>query len=188
MKIIYKCLRVGFFYLSIFYSFNLVTSSFAQANADTRIWKPVGNALFTWGIWDIYQSQLLTLTGQFDPIQYKNNQQPILLRLEYLRDIQSKNLLKATLEQWSHLGIPAPKIEQWAKNMQSKFPDIHEGDRLYYFFDGQRGQFFYQKTNSTPYLYAEVTDPEQAKAMIDIWLSPKTEYPKLREKLITPNQ
>lgn len=151
---------------------------------DSKSWYLVGKATFTWGFWDIYDSALFTPSGQFVEASYQADTLSLLLLIEYQRNFSAKTLLDATAEQWTHLGIGEAKITYWKKAMVGSWPAIKKGDKLYYFYNGAKGQFFYQPKDKKPYLYSEITDKAQAKAFIAIWLSPHTAYPKQRAALI----
>lgn len=151
---------------------------------DNKPWYLVGKATLTWGFWDIYDSALFTLTGQFLDNKYQADALSLLLLIKYQKNFSANSLLDATAEQWAHLGIDEQKIKRWEKAMTGSWPAIEKGDKLYYLYNGMKGQFFYQQKNKKPYLYSEITNKAQAKAFIAIWLSPHTAYPKLRAALI----
>lgn len=151
---------------------------------DNKPWYLVGRTTFSWGFWDIYDSALFTPTGQFLVTQYQADTLSLLLLITYQKNFSAKTLLDATVEQWEHLGVGELQINEWEKRMQGSWPAISKGDKLYYLYNGVKGQFFYQKQEEKPYLYSEIKDKTQAKAFIAIWLSPRTAYPKQRAALI----
>ncbi len=151
---------------------------------DKKPWYLVGKATLSWGFWDIYDSALFTLTGQFLEKKYQADALSLLLLIKYQKNFSAKTLLDATADQWAHLGIEDQNIKRWKKSMTGSWPAVQKGDQLYYFYNGVKGQFFYQQKKKKPYLYSELTNKAQAKAFIAIWLSPYTAYPKMRTALI----
>ena len=137
-------------------------------------WKAVGQGQLTWAFWVIYDSELRTPTGS-----YSDNQQELVLIIDYRRDITKKALLEATGDQWQHLGIKAEQRTLWLKQLDSIWPDIQEGDQLAFVLTRQGGRF-YQKEEPL----GERLNLGISRAFIDIWLSPKTAYPELRKNLI----
>ena len=71
------------------------------AYADTQFNK-VGEARMEYLFWDVYDATLYTPSG----ILYCPKQTPVKFTLTYLRDFDAKDIVKATNEQWQHLGKP----------------------------------------------------------------------------------
>ncbi|WP_232312709.1 chalcone isomerase family protein [Enterovibrio coralii] len=109
---------------------------------------------------------------------------PVALVITYSRNIESADLLDATVEQWEHLGISSADIASWVPEMDGKWPDVNKGDRLIYVFNGEQGTFYYQPKNGDVSLSGHLNDSALAKAFSDIWLSPNTSYPSVRLALI----
>ncbi|HHY0413442.1 TPA: chalcone isomerase family protein, partial [Vibrio parahaemolyticus] len=56
---------------------------------------------------------------------------------------------------------------------------------LIYVTDGDKGQIIYRQARTkTQKMVGEITDERMNDAFLSIWLSPKTEFPKLRKQLI----
>ena len=49
--------------------------------------------------WDVYDAVLFTPSGN-----YSAGTHPIKFKLTYLRDFEAKKIVKATNEQWEHIG------------------------------------------------------------------------------------
>ncbi|NVJ56624.1 MAG: chalcone isomerase family protein, partial [Vibrionaceae bacterium] len=103
--------------------------------------------------------------------------------IDYQRDISSQQLLEATDEQWQKLGYQTPMRKQWLVQLKTIFPDIKKGQQLAYVTDGKTGQFYYQHKGQVDAI-GSISDETLNDAFLAIWLSPNTQYPKLRKQLI----
>jgi hypothetical protein len=152
----------------------LLCTGIAQASPLQDLQK-VGDARLKVWFWDIYESSLYTASGQYNEADY-----PIALQIDYLRDISSEDLVEATVEQWQKQGLDDKRMSQWIERITELWPDIRKGDQLIFRVDdNQKGRFYY---NQQP--LGEIEDTGFSAAFLGIWLSPDTEYPKLRQKLI----
>ncbi|WP_305817066.1 hypothetical protein [Photobacterium leiognathi] len=137
-------------------------------------WKTVGQATLTWGLWDIYNSELKTPTGKYSGLDSN-----LALIIRYLRDIDKDDLLQATNEQWQHLGYSKQQITPWLTTLSAIWPNVKKGDRLIFVQRNGIGQF-YQGTQPL----GKPLSKSLTRSFIAIWLSPKTDYPELRKQLI----
>jgi hypothetical protein len=158
-----------------------------------REWPVVGTAQFSKFFFDIYQVELLTPSGKFNPIalsieQYADGDDQLALSIVYQRDISAKQLLDATQQQWQHLGLSEKNVTEWLIVLEPIFPDVVEGDRLTYWVNSQGGHFYLRHTLSgTEQKIGEIQSVPMSKAFLSIWLSPLSEYPKLQQQLIGAN-
>ncbi|MET4696008.1 chalcone isomerase family protein [Endozoicomonas lisbonensis] len=140
-------------------------------------WQTVGQGKLTWGFWTIYDSELRTPTGH-----YAADQKQLALLITYRRDIDREALLKATSDQWQHLGISDDRRVLWLAELERIWPDVSKGDQLTFVLSGSGGLFFLAgKQLGSP------IEADFSRAFINIWLSPKTAYPKLRLQLLGRN-
>ncbi len=157
-----------------------------QAMWDQKMWQSwptVGKATLSWFLFDIYHSELTSPDGRY--LEGADiTPHPMALSIVYLRDITRQQLLEATAEQWQHLGYSPESQQPWLTQLQAIYPDIKEGERLVYITDGTTGEFRFYGNNKPGQLLGEVKNARLNDAFLAIWLSPQTEYPKLRAKLI----
>ncbi|TOA00543.1 hypothetical protein CGK24_06880 [Vibrio parahaemolyticus] len=147
-------------------------------------WETVGEAQLTWFVFDIYRSRLKAPNGQY-LVSKDVSPHPFALEINYQRDISKQQLLEVTDEQWQKLGFPKSNRQQWITQLSSVFPSIKNGDELTYVTDGDKGQIIYRQAGTkTQKMVGEITDERMNDAFLSIWLSPKTEFPKLRKQLI----
>ncbi|EOB3551775.1 chalcone isomerase family protein [Vibrio vulnificus] len=140
----------------------------------------------SWFVFDIYDSKLVTPNGEFE-VNADVTPHPLALEIRYLRDISREDLLSATEEQWQKMGIAAKK--PWRDSLELIFPNIKKGDKLTYITDGEKGRLLINRHDSDKAeVVGNVADQELNDAFLAIWLSPKTQYPSLRAKLIGWNQ
>ncbi len=159
-------------------------SGMPSSTDDWRQWKTVGEAKLTWLIFDIYTSRLKTPDGEYK-VSGDISPHPFALEINYLRDVSREELINATDEQWQKLGFTKSYRRQWVSDLKTIFPDIKNGDTLAYVTDGKTGQLIYRSASGEPYeTVGYVNDERLNDAFLSIWLSPNTEYPKLREQLI----
>ncbi|SUP09328.1 putative periplasmic protein [Vibrio metschnikovii] len=148
-------------------------------------WPVVGQATLSWLFWDVYHSQLRSPDGQY---QKQPGQEvathPLALEIHYLRTIRREQLLEATEKQWQKLGYSAENIESWMAQLSHLFPTVEKDQRLVYLSDGQHGQLWYFPTPTDKHVRGEVIDPQMNEAFLAIWLSPRSDYPRLRNQLV----
>lgn len=166
-----------------------ISSSYASNsdNLEWRSWDTVGAAQLSMLFFDIYESELLTPNGQYT-ISNDITPHPLALSITYQRDISQQQLLDATVEQWQKLGFPSNEMNEWSKKLEIIFPDIEEGHNITYVTNGSQGDFFHSGSSSSAQLIGSIQDESFNDAFLSIWLSPDTEYPKLRQGLLGNNQ
>jgi hypothetical protein len=163
---------------------NVVGLSEIMTTSNWQQWQTVGEAQLTWFIFDIYKSRLKTPDGQYQ-VSGDVSPHPFALEINYQRDISKEQLLDVTDEQWQKLGFTQAYRQQWISELNTMFPDIKKGDELTYLTDGKNGQLIYRQGGSKPYqTIGYVKDERLNDAFLSIWLSPQTEFPKLRKQLI----
>ncbi|MGR5131879.1 chalcone isomerase family protein [Vibrio alfacsensis] len=147
-------------------------------------WQTVGEAQLTWFVFDIYQSRLKTPNGQYT-ISSDVSPHPFALEINYQRDISKQQLLDVTDEQWQKLGFTQSYRQQWISELDTMLPNIKKGDKLTYLTDGKTGQLIYRQAGRDRYQTVGYVEDERLNdAFLSIWLSPQTEFPKLRQQLI----
>jgi len=133
-----------------------------------------GSAKFSVLFWDIYQSHLWSS----EPV-YSKEDEALLLKIEYLRDITKDDLIDKTVEQWRHLKLSKQRYEPYVKKLQVLWPDIKKGDSLALLKSENRSVFYFNDQ-----WLGEIDDAYFSEIFLAIWLSPNTSQPKLREQLI----
>lgn len=137
--------------------------------------KLVGQAKLSVLFWDVYDSSLYTPSGRFEGIAA-----PLKLQLVYLRNIASRELVDATREQWQKLGLYRPEHEAWLAELQRMWPSVKPGDSITLdWSEPQQSRFYF---NGRP--IGSIDDARFGELFAAIWLSEKTEYPKVRKQLI----
>lgn len=158
----------------------LLLSPLAQA-ADWLNWRTVGQATLTWGPFTVYDSQLLTPTGRWQPQQW-----PVSLVITYRRDITRQELLDATLEQWQAQKTgSSSQHQQWLQQLSTFWPNVSNGTRLAFSADAEGGQFYWQPAGTGAAIKAIGPHFDRAfrDAFLGIWLAPNTTYPDIRREL-----
>lgn len=157
-------------------------ASVGSSTAEWKYWRTVGQAQLSVLFFDIYQSRLLTPTGVYEQTD-DITPHPLALSIHYQRDVSRSQLIDATEEQWEKLGYSQSRRKQWLFQLEGIFPDIKKGQRLAYVTDGQTGHFYYQGSGGVEQI-GVIEDESLNDAFLAIWLSPQTQYPKLRNQLI----
>ncbi|SIO38937.1 chalcone isomerase family protein [Salinivibrio sp. ES.052] len=141
-------------------------------------WPEVGEATLTWGWWTIYQSSLRAPSARYQA------QSPHALVITYARDISDDRLMKATNDQWAHLGFSDAQRARWQTDLKEAWGDIAEGDRLAFVRHNDKGVFHYQPEGQDWRTTLVVDETELADAFLAIWLSENTDYPDHRRALL----
>jgi hypothetical protein len=147
-----------------------------ENSLDKKNFISIGQTTFTVLFWDIYTSQLLTSSGKYPLIDSKDD---LLFDINYLTSIKSEDLIKRTIEQWQHLGIPEDKYQIYLPLLKNMWPDIQEGDNLSILIHQGRSIFYFNKQ----YL-GVIDDLRFGEIFLAIWLSEKTSQPSLRNELL----
>ena len=143
-------------------------------NSMATEFKSVGQSRFEYYFWDVYDAKLATPSGN-----YQFGQHPVKLSLTYLRDFAAKDIVKATNEQWQHLG-KTDLLGKFDQQLLALWPDIKEGETLSFITDTQGiGTFYHNDTK-----LGGIDDSQFADNFLAIWLSPKTSQPDMRKQLI----
>lgn len=151
----------------------LTCAASAMASGDSL--QLVGEARLKVLLWPVYDSRLYSKTGNYNP-----GQRPLRFEIEYLRNIDASDLVLQTELEWEQQGIVDPRRAQWLGTLLKLWPDVTEDDVLTLHLDEQGRSIFY----SNDELLGQIEDPEFGVYFLDIWLSPATSRPKLREALL----
>jgi hypothetical protein len=142
---------------------------------ETLAFNKVGSAQFSVLFWDIYNSHLFTKSGRYE----ENSDQDVIFKIEYLKDITAKELIKRTVEQWQHLKYKKSDYEAFIPRLKSLWPNISAGDSLTLYRNNQSTEFYFNNMN-----IGVIDNEEFYKLFLAIWLSPDTSEPELRQSLI----
>lgn len=151
-----------------------ITSGVSMANSLADL-KKVGEAKLKVLFWDVYNSSLYSQTGKYQAEQF-----PQALEINYLRDIDSQDLVEKTQEEWEKLGIKQEVFKPWVTLLTNIFPDIKKSDTLLLnVSENQQSEFFFNGES-----IGKILDPSFGKHFLRIWLDENCSYPKVRNKLI----
>jgi hypothetical protein len=158
----------------------LCLSSSVQA-ASWLTWPTVGSATLRWGPFDVYFSVLRTPAGR-----YEANRWPQALSINYLREITTDELVKATQDQWQamQIAVPATQQQRWLAEVGTIWPTVQNGSQLTFVADASGGRFYYRPQPDRAVVpIGGRFDGAFRDAFLAIWLSPATQYPALRQQL-----
>lgn len=157
-------------------SFSLLASGHAEQ------WKElmpggmqVGQGQFSRFGWSIYQAQLWTMTGRYEPGQ------PFALKLTYERDIPESRIVQASLDEMAKMGAPVQQRPGWRSILEMVIDDVKKGESITGVYRPGEGATFFHNDKCTG-----VMDEELARAFFAIWLDPRTSEPALRQALLGP--
>lgn len=137
-------------------------------------WVAVGNGDMKWTFFKLYTATLYSLDGQ-----YREGSYPLALEIQYQRNIRASALVKATDEQWQQLGVGGEQRETWLALIRDIWPDVKKGDRLRIeVMSNGASRFLYNQA-----VLADIDERSFGRGFLDIWLSPKTSQPRLRQQL-----
>ena len=135
----------------------------------------VGEAKLEFLFWDIYNSELYSESGAFNQQEY-----PLALKIQYLRNIDAKDLVDKTAEEWQKLGYTDAQVAPWLTQISEIWPDIVKGDELLLVVEKDRSSRFYHNQE----LIGDMLDDDFGPSFLAIWLDENCSFPKLRDKLI----
>lgn len=141
----------------------------------------VGEGKYTWFGIKIYDARLFApkgFNGDFETTS------PIVLEIEYDMDIDSKDLVETTQDEWKDLKIGRSETCKnqvaWAGILSVIWPDLKQGDKLRLNVDNNRvSQFFYNEKS-----IGLIDDPDFATCFLAIWLAEDSSADDLREDLL----
>lgn len=145
-----------------------------MANPLTSLTK-VGEAKLEFLFWDIYSSELYTQSGEYSAKAY-----PIALKIHYLRDIKSADLVEKTQEEWEKLGFSQDETTHWIAILSDMWPNIKKGDELILKVEHSNSSTFFINNE----VLGSIDDPNFGDSFLAIWLDEKCSFPALRRKLI----
>jgi Chalcone isomerase-like len=112
---------------------------------------------------------------------YEANAHPFVLELIYDIGLKGAAISERSVQEMRKQGHKDDALlQKWQTQMTQVFPDIKSGDVLIGVAIPGKEARFYNRTK----LIGTIADSEFVAAFFDIWLSPKSSEPKLREKLI----
>ena len=126
----------------------------------------------------VYHARLWTLP---DFRSGQSVEQPMVLELEYLRDLKGDAIAERSLQEMQRAGpIPEAQARRWLAEMQRIFPDVKAGDRISgQHLPGQGARFWLNGQ-----AMGQVDDPAFARLFFGIWLAPTTSEPGMRVALL----
>ena len=145
------------------------------AQANTPDLQLVGEARLKVLFWSVYDSRLYSADGK-----YLSGQRPLRLEIQYLRDIKSKDLVERTAAEWQAQERVHPDQEQWLQSLAEIWPDVRTNDVIALELREDRRSDFYVNGEFA----GTIEDPLFGQHFLDIWLSPDTTRPLLRQKLL----
>jgi len=144
--------------------------------------------------WKVYKAEFYA-----KKISDQTNEYPQALKLTYQRNIDKKEFIDATEDQWNKLNQQHPtkktsKVleKKWLAELNNIFPDINENDVILFTLNEHKQANFYlkafdkaQKNRLGDYqLIGSINDPLFGDHFLSIWLSKYTSEPALRKKLL----
>ena len=107
--------------------------------------------------------------------------QPLLLELEYLRELRGSAIAERSLKEMARGGsFSEAQAQRWLSGMLRIFTDVKTGDRISgQHLPGQGARFW---LNGRP--TGQIDDPDFARLFFGIWLAPTTSEPGMRLSLL----
>lgn len=143
--------------------------------------REIGKGKYTWFGIKIYDARLLApadFKGEFETAS------PLILEIEYDMDIDSKDLVETTQDEWKELKIGQSETcknqLEWAKRLAVIWPDLKQGDKLRLNVNKKReSEFFYNEKS-----IGLIEDPNFSTCFLAIWLAKDSSADDLREDLL----
>ena len=156
----------------------LLSAAQAQAHPELPGSRLQGEATLRYFGLRIYHARLWTLPEFRDR---QPTEQPLVLELEYLRDLKGQAIAERSLQEMRRAGdISEAQAQRWLAEMQRIFPDVKAGDRISgQHLTGQGARFWH---NGRP--AGQIDDATFARLFFGIWLAPTTSDPDMRLALL----
>jgi len=155
----------------------LPLSALACADAEQGLIK-LGEGKLRWFGFPIYTASLWSEPGASLQDIYS---QPMLLELDYDRDVSNQQILKSTREEWKRVNMEYPeRAADWLASLASILPDISAGERLSSRVTPAGETCFYLDGQAI----GRVNDARFGPAFLSIWLDSQTRSRSLRTKLL----
>lgn len=152
----------------------IASRSASSADAAGEL-KKVGEARLRVLLWSIYDSRLYTPDGD-----YREGIRPLRLEIEYLRSVKASALVERTRQEWDAMGRSHPRQEDWLARLDRLWPDIQAKDVLALQIAEDNVATFLHNGR----IIGRIDDPAFGQQFIDIWLSPDSTRPELRQALL----
>ena len=156
----------------------LLTAAHALAHPQLPGSRLQGEATLRFLGFRVYHAKLWTLP---DFKAGQGTEQPLVLELEYLRDLRGKAIAERSLQEMQRSSlIGENQGQRWLDEMQRIFPDVKSGDRISgQNLPGQGARFWHNGR-----LRGQVDDPVFARLFFGIWLATRTSEPEMRTALL----
>ncbi len=116
-----------------------------------------------------------------NPTADQRPDQPLLLELEYLRELKGEQIAERSLKEMQRgKSISPEQAERWLNAMKRFFPDVKAGDRIAGELLPGQGARFWHNLRPT----GQLNDADFARSFFGIWLSPSTSEPDMRQALL----
>jgi hypothetical protein len=156
-------------------------SSMAMAHPQLTGSRLQGEATLRYFGLRVYHARLWT-QPEFRPNQI--GEQPLVLELEYLRDLKGRAIAERSLQEMQRATrLTEAQAQRWLAEMQALFPDVKAGDRIAGLYQPGQGARFWHNTRAM----GQVDDVQFARLFFGIWLAPTTSEPELRTRLLGLN-
>ncbi len=134
----------------------------------------VGQGRFSVFLFDIYDAELLSPDGRY------NGLAPYALRLTYLRDIESDDIVEASLDEMRRQGeADVTALKRWKIWMTTYFPDIQKGDEAVMIALADGGMILMHNG----VVRGQIDEVKFVTAFMGIWLSENALKPALSRTL-----
>lgn len=148
-------------------------SAASQPYANFLQYKTVGKDTLRVALFRIYNAELSSPSGQYRPAV-----EPLLLKLRYLRNINSEQLLSKTQQQLSHRLAPN-LLQEVSSTLKNLWPDVSAGDELSFLLSPNGvGTFYFNGKHLGSLPHSQFN-----RAFLDIWLGEDSSYPKMASRL-----
>ena len=145
----------------------------SRAKALPDDWVTVGQSELKIYWFSVYSAVLRTPDGR-----YSKGDMPLLLTLNYHRDIRRQVLLDETEKELRRF-LTTNQVADLLVQINDIWPDVYEGDQLSFLLDSQGEGYFFFNGQFMGILHKTY----QSQAFVKIWLSKQSRYPTLAKKL-----
>jgi hypothetical protein len=164
-------MRLNLLAISLILFFTGITHALAKPLPDNM--QIVGQAELKVLWFKVYSARLESLAGRYDSAI-----SPLVLHLDYQRDISRQQLLDETASQWQRAKVNLADQARWLASLAQIWPNIRQHDSLSFYQASDGGHFYHNQR----YIGA-INDVRFSQAFLAIWLADNSDFPQLTRAL-----
>ncbi|WP_417227245.1 hypothetical protein [Amphritea sp.] len=164
-------MRLNLLVISLILFFTGITHALAKPLPENL--QVIGQAELKVLWFKVYSARLESLAGRYDAAI-----SPLVLHLDYQRDISRQQLLDETASQWQRAKVNPADQARWLASLAQIWPDIRQQDSLSFYQASDGGHFYHNQR-----YIGSIKDAGFSQTFLSIWLADNSDFPQLTRAL-----